>query len=75
MINFKCEKCDHYYSISDKYAEQRILCRWCGRVNLAPPVRPPLEKYVDKTMPDFDGLFTALLEHERSAPALEPAVR
>jgi hypothetical protein len=38
-------------------------------------VRPAPPKYVDKTMPDFDGLFTALLEHERSAPALELATR
>jgi hypothetical protein len=75
MINFKCEKCGHYYSIGDKHAGQKILCGQCGRVNLAPPVRPAFEKYVDKTMPDFDGLFTALLEHERKAPALELSVR
>jgi len=47
MINFKCEKCGHPYNIGEKYAGQKILCGQCGRVNLAPPVRPAAEKYVD----------------------------
>jgi len=81
MIEFKCEKCGHNYKIGDAYAGRKVRCGQCGSVNSAPAARPASinpangARYADDTMPDFDGLFLALLKHEREAPTLEPATR
>ena len=66
MLEFECAKCGSHYKLSDEYAGKRVGCRKCGHVFLVEQTPP-----IDKSMPDFDSLFTALAEEERQAPTLE----
>lgn len=64
MIEIKCKKCDSLYQVKDEYAGKQVRCKKCGEVILVEAAE------TDTVMPDFDSLFTALAEEERSAPTL-----
>lgn len=64
MIEIKCTKCDSLYKVKDEYIGKQVRCKKCGElIHIEAPM-------VDDIMPDFDALFTALAEEERSAPTL-----
>lgn len=65
MISFACEKCSTAYNLADEYAGKRVRCKKCNHVIA---VKAPAA--ADESMPDFNSLFTALAEEERSAPTL-----
>ncbi len=65
MITFACKKCGSTYKLSDEYAGKRVRCKKCSHV-----IEIKAAAAVDESMPDFDSLFTALAEEERSAPTL-----
>ena len=77
MIEFKCEKCGHFYKVAVAYSGKPVKCKICKHVMTVPVSTPTPFGYcvdvaykADGITPDFDEFFQALAKEEREAPAL-----
>ncbi|MCF7957256.1 MAG: hypothetical protein K9M57_02275 [Phycisphaerae bacterium] len=78
MIEFKCDKCNHPYKVSDEHAGKKIRCKKCGHRAQVPAVPSSSDSFHDTVQyakdgitPVFDEIFNELLKQEQNAPTVE----
>ncbi|MEN6384993.1 MAG: hypothetical protein ABFD79_07315 [Phycisphaerales bacterium] len=69
MIQIKCKKCGHYYSVSSKYAGKSVRCKPCGFVIQIPSAEPEKAGCSD-SIKAYNQLLEELSHYEKNAPAL-----
>lgn len=75
MINFKCTKCGHAYSVPGEYAGKKVRCKQCQTVNTIPSTDSPetggSKPNCTDSIAAYNNLLNELLRYEKQAPKVE----